>query len=77
MVGLSGEGLSFTGLAITNFQANGSGVTAADITDLQFNGLTVAAVANRFDNAAISYTGFGFAADSEDIVRQTLSNNVR
>ena len=76
MVGLSGEGLSFTGLAITNFQANGSGVTAADITDLQLNGLTVTAVANRFDNAAISFLLFGFSADSEDIVRQTLSNNV-
>jgi len=54
-----GEGLSFTGLAITNFQDNGSGLAAADITDLQLNGLTVSFITNQQDGANISFTGFG------------------
>ena len=49
-----GEGLAFTGLSIANFQANGSGLTIADITNLQFTTLTVEAVTNRFDGVNIS-----------------------
>lgn len=56
-----GEGLSFTSLSISNFQANGSGLTAGDITDLQFKDITLGAVANNQDGANISFTGFGTA----------------
>ena len=54
-----GEGLSITGLSIANFQANDSGLTVEDITGLQFEGLTLGAVANVQDGANISFTGFG------------------
>ena len=67
-----GEGLSFTGLSIANFQANGSGLTIADITDLQFSTLTVGAVTHRFDGVDISTTGFGNANHAN----QGLGDNI-
>ena len=67
-----GEGLSFTGLSIANFQANGSGLTVADITNLQFSNLTVGAVSNRFDGIDISTTGFG----ASDVANQGLGDNI-
>ena len=67
-----GEGLSFTGLAITNFQANGSGLTAADITDLQFTGLTLEAITNVQDGANLSFTGFGDSVANVNLSADSL-----
>ena len=67
-----GEGLSFTGLSIANFQANDSGLSIADITNLQFSTLTVGAVTNRFDGVDISTTDFGDANHSN----QGLGSNI-
>ena len=69
-----GEGLSFTGLAITNFQANGSGLTAADITDLQFNGLTVSFITNQQDGTNVSFTGFGNSVANVNLSSSALGN---
>ena len=56
--GDDGEGISFTGLAITNFMANGSGFTQADFTDLTFSSISVGAAGNSNDGANFSFTGF-------------------
>ena len=53
-----GEGLSYIGLSIVNFQANASGLTEADITNLRFEGLTLGAVANNQDGVTLSFTDF-------------------
>ncbi|MDF7826527.1 PEP-CTERM sorting domain-containing protein [Pontiellaceae bacterium B12227] len=57
--GNDGEGLSFTGLSIANFNANGSGVVIGDIAGLRFTSLTFTAVNNAQDGALISFDGFG------------------
>jgi hypothetical protein len=54
--GNDGEGLSFTGLSIVNFNANGSGLVIDDITDLKFARLTVNNVMNQQDGIEISFT---------------------
>lgn len=53
------EGLSFTNLAISNFNANGSGLTESDFDDLTFTGLTLNNVGNGNDGANVSFSGFG------------------
>lgn len=56
--GDDGEGLSFTNLAITNFNANGSGFTLADFTDLTFSSLAFGSSGNAQDGVNISFTDF-------------------
>lgn len=52
--GNDNEGLSFTGLSISNFVANDSGLTEADFADLTFTGLTFTAVTNNQDGVNVS-----------------------
>ena len=66
---LGGEGLSFTGLTISNFMDNGSGVVVSDITNLQFDDLTFNAVANNQDGVNFSYEDFGV-----NTINQNLNN---
>ena len=56
--GDDGEGISFTGLTINNFMANGSGFTQADFTNLTFSEISFGAVGNSNDGANFSFTGF-------------------
>jgi hypothetical protein len=67
--GDDGEGLSFTGLSISNFVANDSGIELGDIAELRFSGLTVNNVGNAADGMAVSFTDFG-----TNSVNFTLSN---
>ena len=53
-----GEGLSFGSLGISNFQANGSEFTEADV-EIQFQNLDFSAVGNRQDGVNISFIGYG------------------
>ncbi|MEJ6643043.1 MAG: PEP-CTERM sorting domain-containing protein [Akkermansiaceae bacterium] len=54
-----GEGLAFTDLLVTNFQANGSGLTIANIQSLKFEVLTVGSVNNNQDGISISFINYG------------------
>jgi hypothetical protein len=56
--GDDGEGVSFTGLSIVNFNANGSGLAIGDITDLKFIRLTLSNVKNNQDGVDISFSDF-------------------
>lgn len=62
-----GEGLAFSDLSFTNFQANGTGYTISSLSDLQFKGLTVNSVANNQDGANISFTDFGVSTANVDL----------
>jgi hypothetical protein len=67
--GDDGEGLSFTGLSISNFVANSSGIELIDIANLRFSGLTMSDVGHSKDGIAVSFTDFG-----TNSVNFTLSN---
>lgn len=58
MDGDTGDGMSFTGLSITNFNANGSGVEIGDITDLRFTVLSLIYVGNARDGITVSFTDY-------------------
>ena len=66
--GDDGEGLSFTSLVIDNFQANGSGFTAADFTDLTFSSVSFTSTGNNQDGVNFSFGGFA------DHVNSPLTN---
>lgn len=65
--GNDGEGISFTGLAVTNFVAGASGLTVDDITDLTFSEVTFTAVANNQDGVNISFTNFGVDTANQNL----------
>lgn len=58
MEGNDGEGLSLTGLTISNFQANGSGLVVGDISDLGITSITLSAIGNNQDQLDVSYDNF-------------------
>ncbi|MEP2775917.1 MAG: PEP-CTERM sorting domain-containing protein [Luteolibacter sp.] len=59
--GSDAEGISFTGLTVTNFVAGDSGLTVGDITDLTFTTVSFNNVNNAQDGVNISFTSFGDA----------------
>ncbi len=62
--GDTGDGLSFTGLSISNFAANGSGLSLSDFNDLKFTVLSLNNVGNSRDGITVSFTDY--SADSEN-----------
>ncbi|MDB4142311.1 PEP-CTERM sorting domain-containing protein [Akkermansiaceae bacterium] len=58
MEGNDAEGMSFTGITISNFQPNGSGFVVGDITDLGITSMSLSAIGNNQDQVDISYDNF-------------------
>lgn len=55
--GNDGEVITFSNLQFTNFQANGSGYTLADLSNLTFSSFTVGAASNANDGVNITFGG--------------------
>ncbi|WP_372795839.1 Ig-like domain-containing protein [Pontiella sp.] len=68
--GNDGEGMSFTGLSISNFVANSSGLVLDDLSDLGFISFITFASGNANDGAFVSFTGF-----TNDTVEVNLSGS--
>ncbi|MGJ8674248.1 PEP-CTERM sorting domain-containing protein [Rubritalea sp.] len=55
--GNDGEAITFSNLTFTNFQANGSGFTIADFSDLTFSSFSIGAGGNNNDGANVTFGG--------------------
>lgn len=74
--GADSEGLSFTGLQLTNFVAGSSGLTMADFTDLTFSSITTNNGGNNGDFIATSFDSFGGNTVSTNLKNLPATNTL-